>query len=316
MSASFLVLAIPASVAFVCIVWHSAKMRGVRTTVAFFAALIGFGLLRGNLVYWITNGKPPYRFEMSVMTVGRTGVVEAMGWCIAVYISWSIAERLLAGRKPHEDNLLVQLLFSCSMMMGFALLMETAAGRMDWWHWSPPRGMKASPALRDVERGITEWFSVGFDFLTPWLLFTSARLKNRAWALLGLIPFPVHFGFHEIRRVVLDHGGIHLSQKALEGQHLIKLNRVSHFAMLAVAVILPYFLFVARRPSPDYRAPLSTSRETWIARLDVIALGIVVLTVATGLFGVAKEGELVIFALPVLAAGLYAWWWSERRAPV
>lgn len=312
MDTGFLVLAIPASFAFVAIVTHAVTMRGWKTALGFFVALIGFGFLRGNLVHIITKGRPPYSFGMGFLTVGKTGLVEAMGWCIALYLSWCLAERLLWNRKPHEDNLLVQLLFACAMMMGFAILMEAAAGRMDWWHWKPPKGFRSSPAFRDIERGITEWFSVGFDFLTPWLLFTSARFKHRAWALLGLIPFPFHFGMHQIRRIAWSEHGIRWSQSALTGEHLVKVNHLSHFVMLAVAVMLPYLLVVARKDSPDYSGGNKDPRGIWFARLDLVGLAIVVTTVCVGLAVVAGEWELSVFALPLALTAVYAWRRSEK----
>lgn len=297
MSVSLLVLAIPASLALLLLIIHSHKMRGGVITFFFFGSLFLFGLLRGNLVYLITRGKTPYSFELPVMKVGHTGLVEAVGWCVSLYISWSLAERLLARRRGHGKNLFSILFFSCAMMMGFAILMEAAAGRMGWWNWRPPRGLSYSPAFRDIEKGIVEWFSVAFDFLTPWLLIAYGGFRKRWWAFLGLLPFPFHFGMHAIRRFRLD-------------EHLIKVNHLSHFVMLALAVTMPYFLYREMKSVPDYTRP-PDGKARLVQSFDLIGLAIVVLTVCAGLTIIPKQWELSIFALPLVVTAAYAFWWSN-----
>ncbi|MBZ0274305.1 hypothetical protein K8I61_19880 [bacterium] len=289
-----------ASIAFACLVAHAIARRGLKTGLVFFVALFAFGILRGNLVHIITSGRTPYVFDVPILRLGYTGPVEAAGWCISLYISWCLAERLLARRGDNAKNVFAVLFMACAMMMAFAVMMEAAAGRLDWWKWRPPRGMRESPALRDVQRGVTEWFSVGFDFLLPYLLIAQTRWERGAWrALFGLIPFPFHFGMHEIRRTRLD-------------DHLIKLNHLSHFVMLAVATLAPYFLFLPLKNVPDF-APPAARRARWIARLDLVGLAIVVMTVIGNLIFVAGEAELIVFAIPLAAFGFYAWWWSERN---
>ncbi len=298
MSYAFILLAVPASLAFALLIVHSTKLRGRFTTLTFFLSLIAFGFLRGNLVHIITRGRTPYEFGFAAMRLGHTGVVEAMGWCISLYISWSVAERLLANRKPFNGNVFSVILFSCAMMTGFGILMETAAGRLGWWSWSPPKGLTYSPAFRDIEKGIAPWFSVAFDFLMPYLLITQLKTRKPLAAFLGLMAFPFHFGMHAIRRFRLD-------------EHLIKVNHFSHFLMISLAMLLPYFVRLEIKPAPVYsRAAGAKSR--WTSRFDIIGLFIVIATVLYGLIFVARQAELTIFALPLVGAGIYSLWWSEK----
>ncbi len=298
MSFEFLFLAIPASLALVLLIIHSVVIRGKRTTASFFLSLIAFGFLRGNLVHIITRGRTPYEFGFAAVRLGHTGIVEAMGWCISLYISWSVAQRLLARRSPHENNVFAVLLFSCAVMTGFGILMETAAGRLGWWHWKPPKGMILSPAFRDIEKGIAPWFSVAFDFLMPYLLFTQLKITRWRIALLGLMAFPFHFGMHEIRRFHLD-------------EHMIKVNHLSHFIMIALAMFLPFFAHLELKVIPDY-PKISESKQRFLSRLDIVGLFIVIATVCLGLIFVAEQWELTVFALPLLCVGVYALWWSEK----
>ncbi|MCZ7585752.1 MAG: hypothetical protein M5R36_21835 [Deltaproteobacteria bacterium] len=104
MDRNFLILAIPATFAFAALFAHAVAVRGWKTAAAFFGALWAFGILRGNLVYLITRGRPPYQFELPLMKLGHTGAVEGLGWCIALYVSWCLAERLLTPARDARDE--------------------------------------------------------------------------------------------------------------------------------------------------------------------------------------------------------------------
>lgn len=300
MKTNILILAAPASVAFLLIVFHSYLVRGKKVTLLFFPTILAFGFLRGNLVNIITQGKLPYQFESTpVMKIGHTGIVEAMGWTLALYIAWCLAERILAGRNGREKNLFMVMLATCGMMIGFCLLMEAAAGSMDWWHWRPPRGSRTSPVFRDIERGIPAWYSVGFDFFLAWLLLANSKLKNKWYALPALLIFPFHFGMHEIRQFRLD-------------EHLVKVNHIAHLFMFVASVALAMLGHVEMKRVPDFRTPGDARWGMWGNRLDLLALAIIIGTVVSGLAFYAKEGELAFCSLPLAAAGLFGWWWSEK----
>jgi hypothetical protein len=158
--------------------------------------------------------------------------------------------------------------------------------------------MVQSPAFRNIEMGITEWFSLAFDFLVPWFLFAMVKMHRRWWALLGLLPFPFHFGMHAIRRFSLD-------------ENMIKVNHLSHFVMLAILALMPFFFFLEMKSVPDYVPVRNDAKRLWIGRLDLIGLSIVILTVVLSLILVAGQWELTIFSIPLAMFGVYARWWSE-----
>jgi hypothetical protein len=299
MKANLIILAAPASVAFLLIAIHSYRVRGKKATLLFFPAILAFGFLRGNLVNIITKGRLPYRFEGTpVIQIGHTGIVEAMGWALALYISWCIAERILAGRNGREKNVFVVMLATCGLMLGFCIMMEGAAAAMDWWNWRPPGGRRVSPVFRDIERGIPAWYSIGFDFFLAWLLLANSKLKNRWYALPALLIFPFHFGMHAIRQFRLD-------------EHLVKVNHIAHLVMFVGSVTLALLCRVEMKRVPDFKSPVPGG-SMWPKRFDLAALAIIILTVVLGLIFYAGQGELALCAIPLAAAGLYGWWWSEK----
>lgn len=298
--ANLLIIGLPASVAFLLILLHCWKVRGAKTTLAFFPIALAFGFLRGNLVNIITSGRVPYRFSMPPMLkIGHTGIVEAIGWVLAAYLAWCLAERVLTGRNEKGINVFALVAVACLVLALFAFMMEAAAGRMGWWKWKPPKGLTESPAFRDVERGLPAWFSVGFDFLLAWLLFFKARLKRLWYAVPALFIFPFHFGMHKIRH-------FHL------GEHLIKMNHLAHHVMYFSVLLLPLVFFVETRDVPDFKR----QGPGWARRLDLAALFIVIWTVILGLAFYAHKSELCIFAIPLTAMGLYGWWWSEFKTDI
>jgi len=178
-------------------------------------------------------------------------------------------------------------------------MMEAAAGPMGWWRWQWSGGRSIPSVFTSVGLGISPWFMLGTDFFLVWFLFFNARLKNRWWALLGLLPFPVHYGLYAV-------GRFHL------GQHVIDSHQIAHFLMISLAIVLPFFFQIEPMQALDYAKPPKDKKGRWLARLDLIALGVMVATVCLGLIFYAQEGELALFALPLIAAGLFGWWRSER----
>ncbi|MCZ7585753.1 MAG: hypothetical protein M5R36_21840 [Deltaproteobacteria bacterium] len=83
---------------------------------------------------------------------------------------------------------------------------------------------------------------------------------------------------HFVRRVKLD-------------DHLIKVNHLSHFIMLATATLLPYFFYLEVNRRPDYRDVEWPGRSRWLSRLDIVGLTIVVATVWGGLTFAARQGS-------------------------
>jgi len=193
-----LLLLIPSSLLLALLFAHSWKYRGRALTLGFFLASFVFGIIRGNLIYWIITrllgGESlPYLFVRPVIRIWNASLQECVGWTFILYLSWSLSERILARRSEDPVPVLRLIGLACLVMGAASYAVEAVAAGVQWWVWAIPI---KNPFFALVPfAGITAWISVGFDFLGPFLLLTGGALRRR-WAWLLLLLFPVHMLSH------------------------------------------------------------------------------------------------------------------------
>jgi len=82
------ILVIPALVVVLGLVVPSLKFRGRRETLIFFLAAAVFGILRGNIIWWITTvhfeGKFPYIFQRQLLGVYHDSFNADAGWILCL----------------------------------------------------------------------------------------------------------------------------------------------------------------------------------------------------------------------------------------
>jgi len=192
------ILVLPAFCVLVGLIVHSLKFRGRRDTLYFFIAAALFGIIRGNVIWWITavhfQGKFPYVFQNRVMGVYHDSFTADAGWIVCTYLgvflAWRIADRIPWAR----GRVFALVSLSCLFNVGLAYAVESTAITMGWWEWTIST---KSAVLRDVPlAGIEAWFSIGIDFLLPYLLIRHVRRPGQWWPYLSLLIFPVHMLTH------------------------------------------------------------------------------------------------------------------------
>ena len=256
------------------LVVHAVKTRGGRTAFFFFAAAFLFGVVRGNSVAALAAGEKnlPYIFSEALLSIGRAELPACVGWVFALYLSWTLAEGILA-RMPELGGRVFPLAAFALLAMGcFSDAVETTASGVGWWRWniiSPSTPLLAGGAHLF---GIVEWMSVGFDFLVPFLLFRTGRGAKSALAWASLLLYPIHWMTHW--KYVTAPGFPH----SYELYHAV------------IAFAIPVFpLLKNPRLAPASTHPVSTR----ISRLPVVALA--------GMFAVLLGGATAL--IPSFAAG-------------
>ncbi len=218
-----LLLLIPSSLLLVMMFLHSWRYRGRSATIAFFGLCFGFGLLRGNTIFWIITtflkgDTLPYLFLRPAIRLGNASLQECIGWIFALYLCWSTAEWVL-GRRGQAKIGLYRLIGLAGLMMGaVAYAVEAAAAQ--WWVWVFP--IKNPYFVETPFVGIVAWLSVAVDFLAVFLLIRHRAVRGRlAFAL------PLLFPLHMLTHLKLDDLGPWLPYSP---------NELWHFAMIALLV--------------------------------------------------------------------------------
>lgn len=192
------ILVLPALAVVLGLVVHSLKFRGRRETLAFFLAAAVFGILRGNIIWWITTvhfqGKFPYIFQRHLLGVYHDSFTADAGWILCLYLGTFLAWRITERAEALRGKAFPLISLACLFHACLSYAVESTAITMGWWQWTLST---KSTVLRDVPTtGIWAWFSVGFDFLVPYVLIRHVRKPGQLWPYLTLFLFPLHMAMH------------------------------------------------------------------------------------------------------------------------
>src|SRR5437867_7625351 len=175
-----LLLVLPSFFLTLLLILHAVRVRGGRTALLFFGPAFLFGVVRGNTVALlaVSENKGTYIFSEPLLRIGRAEVPACVGWVFALYLSWTLAERIVSRIRSLSGRVFPLSALATLGMACFSYAVETTASGVGWWRWNIVRW--ATPFLVGGTHllGIAEWMSVGFDFLLPFLLFrtrTGAR---------------------------------------------------------------------------------------------------------------------------------------------
>ncbi len=266
-----LLLAVPSLVGFLLLCVHGFAYRPAKTMVAFLVGSLGFGLIRAHVIHWLTIDAPtafgggdffgfmPYLMTTPLARVGNASLQECMGWSFALYLGWSLSERILARWNGSQEPPLFSVVFLVSIFMAsIAYAVEAGAGALSWWVWTIP--VTSRHLLEVPAAGIWAWFSVAVDFFLPFLVLVNRRAFP-GWVRVGvLLIFPIHMAAH-LLDVVGGHWGF---------SPILAPSAVAHwtmlFGVLALALICgsrPW----KRRSVAGLRRPvwLGVSRLRWLS---------------------------------------------------
>ena len=188
-----LLLFVPSAVAIAVLMWHAWSYRGRRIALSFFISAFLFGVVRGNVIHWITvesqGGVMPYVFTQPVVQIFSASLQAIIGWIFSLYVSWWLAERVLARIPALKGDLMATVGMACVGMAAVGYGVEGGAAAAGWWLWSIPTYNRFFVGVPTV--GIAEWFAVGFEFFIPYFLVFCTPYRRRVWAhaLWGVFLF-------------------------------------------------------------------------------------------------------------------------------
>ena len=192
-----LLLFVPSAVAIALLMWHAWSHRGRRIALSFFISAFLFGVVRGNVIHWITvesqGGVMPYVFTQPVVQIFSASLQAVIGWIFALYVSWWLAERVLARIPALKGDLMATVGMTCVGMAAVGYGVEGGAAAAGWWLWSIPTHNRFFAGVPTV--GIAEWFAVGFEFFIPYFLAFCTPYRRRVWAhaLWGVFLFHLFY---------------------------------------------------------------------------------------------------------------------------
>ncbi len=193
-----LLLFVPSALAVAGLIWHAWRFRGPKIALSFFPAALLFGIIRGNIVHWVTveaqGGVMPYVFTHPVIQIFSASLQAVIGWVFAIYISWWLAERVLERVPSLKDDLMATVGMACVGMAAISYCVEAGAAAAGWWIWSIPTHNPYFVGVPAV--GIMEWSAVGFEFLIPYLLAFCSPGRKRIWPHLLWCIFVGHLFLH------------------------------------------------------------------------------------------------------------------------
>ena len=289
-----LLLSVPSALGLVLLLVHGFTFRRTRVMLGFLGLGLIFGLLRGNVIHWMTVDLPrevaggfgmmPYTITTPVIRIGDASLQECVGWLFALYLGWCLSERVLdrMGWTERPALPLAGLLFVWMGCICYAV--EAGAGALGWWVWSISTENRLF--LEVPPAGMWAWPSVAFDFALPFLLIVAHRGTGKRWPWLLALIFPVHMA-------------VHVTDSFVEGGLLAWLapSRIWHWLMLAAMVTLA---LGGRRPLADLREtprPGLARVARWFP-LGVAWMLVIDLWVGIGL--VAGRTDLLLTTLPLL----------------
>lgn len=285
MSPAIFFLTIPSALILIFLIVHSLANRGRRKTLVFFIAAVIYGIVRASLLQSLITKQYgtlfPYLINFPVIKIGAVSLQEIVGWSVAATLAWLLSDRFLRLLRmeptPHRTALGASI-----CLAAICLSVETAAIESGWWIWTikQPHGIFGRVPLV----GLMDWGFVAFDFLLPYLLWTTpAPIIPR---LIGLSLFPVHFLFHP-------------KTQPLPEPLPLAWNDLVH------ALILCYVL--VRSIGEKGRSALPDPRNEKLRWIPLASVMIIVLATSLAVILIGKNYEHWVASLPLLLIGLTAY---------
>jgi len=275
-------LALPSAIALVLLVAHSLRALPRARAIAFWVAVIAYGIARGIGVELATRrigASFPYEIHRPLLKILGVSAQEIAGWAVVGYLAWWLGWRF-------SRQLFVQTAWGALFLGCVSWAVEAAAVAAGWWHWNVPTASRFFMNVPPI--GLVDWFFVGTDFVLPFAAISAAPRDKRRWALLLL--FPIHFASHAVPPPAMH---------------------VVHWSLLALLVALA----MGSKAEDDSFASRANA-------LPLIAAGIIVADAAVVLLFLVGRPRLALAVIPLVlhvaisTRGPFAFRRSRRAAAV
>jgi hypothetical protein len=291
------ILVIPAGLVLAGLIFHSIRFRGRRETLYFFLAAAVFGIVRGNIIWLITTvhfeGAFPYVFQNRLLGVYHDSFTADAGWMVSAYIGAFLAFRITDRIPWTHGRVFPFISLACLFIACLSYAVESTAITMGWWNWT--LSTKSRIFLDVPLAGIWAWFSIGTDFLLPYVMIRCVRRPGQWWPYLSLLFFPVHCLTH-------------LSNTRVSNLVPIVPYDIYYWFTLLVVLILPFAVdlkmhrpfFPARALGRTQTGKVAPGARPALARsLPFLGLGAVVGVLLVCDLGVNSDPALLIAKIPL-----------------
>lgn len=283
-------LFIPSLVVVLAFVWHSLVVRGRRETLIFFSFGLLFGILRGNIIWWITTvhfgGRFPYIFKNRLFGFFHDSLQADIGWILTLYLGYCFAERALRASPSRDRSLwhIVSIAALFAVCLSYAV--ESTAMALGWWNWN--LGVKSRFWLDVPVAGVAAWFSVPCDFLLAFLLWVRGSKRARLGSLFALAVFPLHML-------------VHLSNERVSSAVPVTPFNLWYWVTALLVFALPFGRSVLLKPYP-------TAPPRWTELLPGFGIGVVLCVLLFADLFLAQRPLLLVSLVPLALFVAHVYW--------
>ncbi len=183
------------STGLILLIIHSYHKRGFRITFNFFlfSFIAGMrkeaGTFLGTPISKMKYPTPfvhPNDYPLAFSVVNTT-----IGWMLAFYLSWYIAEKITDKLPYFKGKILPTLFFSGLVVAALSYAIEATAINIGWWKWVFFDKHFSDFLVGGVHLfALSAWFYFTVHFLAPFLLIECSDFRKAGWrCLFFLIPF-------------------------------------------------------------------------------------------------------------------------------
>lgn len=179
----------------ILLVIHSYFKRGFRLTLSFFlfSFIVGMrkeaGTFLGPPLSNMRHAAPFMHTTNNPLTLSVLNTT--MGWMLAFYLSWCIAEKIVQRSACLKGKIFPTLLFAGMVVAALAYSIEATAINIGWWKWVFFDAHLAKYLIGGVHLfALSAWFYFSIHFLAPYFLIECSPFRQTNWKCVFLfIPF-------------------------------------------------------------------------------------------------------------------------------
>ncbi len=178
--------------ALVFLIAHCYLYRGLRVTLTFFISCFFYSILKENAIYYMetvmAHPKPPYEIINPAVLIFHAPLVVCVGWLVAIYTSWSLAESILKKIELFSGKIFPTLLLGGLIAAAVSYCVEATGIAAGWWRWT-----RSDMRLSDFLAGIPisplgGWFFMFLSVMAPYFLIECSKYRVKKWRYIFILP--------------------------------------------------------------------------------------------------------------------------------